>query len=141
MQCRELMRRPVEQVDPNQTAVAAARAMREKNIGILPVCEPDGRVIGVVTDRDLAVRVLGEERAPSATRVADIMSAPVVTCRPDDDIQRAEELMRRGKTSRILVVDQDECPIGMISLADLAQVDRDGAADTLAAVAAREALV
>jgi CBS domain-containing protein len=138
MQCGDLMRHPVEHIDPTQSAVDAARTMSQKNIGILPVCGPDGRVLGVVTDRDLAVRVLGEERDPAATRVEDIMSTPVVTCRAEDDLERAEELMRSGKTSRVIVIDEDECPCGMISLADIAQVDRGGAADTLAAVTSRE---
>lgn len=140
MQCRDLMRRPVELVAPNQSAVTAARAMREKNIGFLAVCDLAGHLVGVVTDRDLAVRVLGEERDPIATQVADIMSSQVVTCHPDDELARAEELMRQHRKSRVVVADEDGRPLGVISLADLAQADGAGAMDTLARVATREIL-
>lgn len=140
MQCRDLMRRPVENVSPHQSAVTAARAMREKNIGLLAVSDLAGCLVGVVTDRDLAVHVLGEDRDPIATQVADVMTAEVVTCRPEDDLVRAEELMRQHHKSRIVVVDESNRPVGIISLADVAQADRAGAADTLAAVAAREVL-
>ncbi|HEU5060603.1 MAG TPA: CBS domain-containing protein, partial [Kofleriaceae bacterium] len=101
MQCRDLMRRPVELVSPAQSAVTAARAMREKNIGFLAVCDLAGHLVGVVTDRDLAVRVLGEERDPIATPVADIMSSQLVTCRPEDPLAQAEALMREHRKSRI----------------------------------------
>lgn len=140
MQCRDLMRRPVELVAPNQSAVTAARAMREKNIGFLAVCDLAGHVVGVVTDRDLAIRVIGEERDPVATQVTDIMSSQVVTCQPDDEIAQAEALMRKHRKSRIVVADEERRPLGVISLADLAQTDRSGAADTLAQVSSRELL-
>lgn len=140
MQCRDLMRRPVELVAPTQSAIAAARAMRDKNIGFLAVCDVAGRVVGVVTDRDLVVRVLGADRDPVATTVEDVMSRRVVTCDPGDEIARAEQLMRQNQKSRILVADAAGRPLGVISLADLAQVDGAGAADTLAEVASRELL-
>lgn len=140
MHCRDLMRRPVEQVRSDQNAASAARAMREKNVGFLPVCDQTGRLVGVVTDRDLAVRVLGEERDANATQVNQVMSTEVISCAADDDVARAEALMRQHQKSRIVVADDASRPIGVISLADIAQTDRSGAADTLASVSAREVL-
>lgn len=140
MQCRDLMRRPVENVDPRQSAVTAARAMRDKKIGFLAVCDLAGCLVGVLTDRDLVVRVLGEERDPIATQVSDIMSTDIVTCRPDDDLATAEALMRRHRKSRLVIADEHNRPVGVISLADIAQEDPFSAADTLAAVATREVI-
>src|SRR5690606_17176150 len=78
----DLMARDAGSVGPEATAMEAARVMREEAAGITPVCQDD-RVLGVVTDRDLAVRVLGEGRDPRETRVSEVMSGDVRVCTPD----------------------------------------------------------
>jgi CBS domain-containing protein len=93
--------------------------MREANIGIMPVCERNGRVIGVVTDRDLALRICAEDVRPSTTEIAEVMTRGAIACGPDDSVQRAEALMRKHRITRILVIDGSACLLGVISLSDL----------------------
>jgi CBS domain-containing protein len=115
----------VEVVDPEESVGDAARKMRDLNIGFLPVCAPDGELVGIVTDRDIALRAVAEDR-PSDTAVAEIMSTGIVSCRPDDDVRRAEELMRVNQKSRIPCVDDDGRLAGVISLSDIAQYEAPG---------------
>jgi len=139
MRCVDLMRRPVEFMLPGQTVTAAARKMRDANIGFLAVCDSDGKVIGALTDRDIAIRACAIDRAGTAT-VSEVMTPEVIACHPSDEVTRAEELMSKHHKSRILVTDGDGKLAGVISLADVARADESGAAETLRAVAEREVL-
>jgi CBS domain-containing protein len=119
---------------------AAAERMRNRNLGFLPVCDDDGAAIGTVTDRDLAVRVLGEHRSAERTLVQEVMSPDLVYCSPDDELSLAEELMMRHKKSRIVCADEHRRPVGVISLSDIARVeDRMKVSEILDAIATREA--
>src|SRR5207302_9806279 len=91
MECREIMKEDVECIGPEDPVHDAARAMRDQGIGFLPVCDPGGRVLGTVTDRDLAVRVVAEDCDPS-TPVGDVMTREVVACKPQDSVQDAQAL-------------------------------------------------
>lgn len=138
MRCEEIMKRDVHCTSPNQSAEVAARRMRDQNVGFLPVCDDGGRVIGAVTDRDLTIRLLAEGR-PGQTPIEILMSREVISCRKEDDVQRAEELMARHRKSRIMCIDEDERLVGVISLSDIAQHERGTrASDTLRQVSARE---
>ncbi len=139
MRCEDLMRRPVEFALPGQSVTAAARKMRDANVGFLPVCDPDGRVVGAVTDRDITVRACAAERAGEAT-VGEVMTREVVACRPADEVARAEELMAQHHKSRIVVTDREGKLAGVISLADVARADEPRAAETLRVVVEREVL-
>jgi CBS domain-containing protein len=98
-------------------------------------------VLGTVTDRDLAVRVLADDR-PASVPVSDVMTQPVVTCRPDDDIRTVQKLMGQHHKSRIVVVDESERAVGIISLSDIAQyVEEAGVGQTMKKVSEREARV
>ena len=97
---------------------AAARAMKEHGVGAVLVTV-DGRLSGLVTDRDIAVRVLAENRDPAATRLGDICSTGLAVLGPDDDVEQAARLVRRLAVRRIPVV-QDGTPVGMVSIGDLA---------------------
>lgn len=125
MRCEEIMKRDVRCVSPSESAQQAARRMREEGIGFLPVCDGSGKVLGVVTDRDLTIRVLAADHAPS-TRIQEVLTPEVIACRPEDDLSRAEELMARHHKSRIICVDDDGRLVGVISLSDVAQCE-DGA--------------
>jgi CBS domain-containing protein len=107
---------------PNSTAREAARMMLENDCGSLPVCEKDGydRIIGMVTDRDLAVRILAPGKPPD-TPIREAMSLRVVSCRPDDDLDRVERLMAENQVRRLPVVDAQGRCVGMIAQADLAR--------------------
>jgi CBS domain-containing protein len=138
MRCQDIARRPLEFCRENETVEAAARKMRDANIGFLPVCGTGGRVVGVVTDRDLALRVCAENLAPGQTRIGDVMTREVVSCLPGDDLRRAEQLMIEAGKARILVAEEDGRAVGVISLSDIATFDRPFAAETLQGVSARE---
>jgi CBS domain-containing protein len=140
MRCEDLMRRPVLYLRRNHSAAFAARRMREANVGFLPVCDDRGHVLGVLTDRDLALRVCATERSSTRTRVTDVMTREVIACRPEADVQVAEQLMEAHKKSRILVTSHDGKLQGVISLSDVARAFEPLAAFTLRAVASRESL-
>lgn len=138
MRCEEIMKRNVECVSPQDTVQAAARRMRDENVGFLPVCE-GGTVLGTVTDRDLAIRVLSEARA-STTAIDGVMTREVVACRPEDDLNKAEALMSKHRKSRMMCIDASGRLVGVISLSDIAQREPGvKASQTLRDVSEREA--
>ncbi len=124
MRCDEIMHSPVSTLGEMDTAVDAARRLRDDNIGFLAVCDRDGRVVGALTDRDLTTRVLAEG-APPETLLSVIMTREIVCCAPDDDVVEAERLMASKKKSRILCVNEAGQPVGVISVTDLL-VHEDG---------------
>jgi CBS domain-containing protein len=101
-----------------QPVSAAARAMKEHGIGTVLIMA-DGRLSGLVTDRDIAVRVLAEDRDPTTTRVGDICSTELAVLGPDDDVDQATRLVRDRAVRRIPVV-EDGIPVGIVSIGDLA---------------------
>jgi CBS domain-containing protein len=132
------MKKNVECLEPQDTAQRAAEVMRDRNLGFIPICDREGKPIGTITDRDLAVRVIADERPFDAT-VGEVMTEEVVACRPEDDLEEAMRLMRENHKSRILVCDEDGRAIGVISLSDLARVAEEEIGATLSSVAEREA--
>jgi CBS domain-containing protein len=121
MFCRDVMKLTVECLRPTESVQAAAKRMRQMNIGFLPVCDAGTRVLGTLTDRDIAIRVVAEARTPD-TPVAHVMTREAVSCNPDDDIKRAEELMVAHQKSRLLCCDEDGNLVGVITVSDLAGV-------------------
>jgi CBS domain-containing protein len=103
----------------------AARLMRDRDIGFLPVCEADGSVVGVVTDRDLVLGVLAADR-PATTAVEEIMTPDPIVCYASDDLDWCERLMSENQINRMVVVGDDERLVGVVSLADLAGVESEG---------------
>jgi CBS domain-containing protein len=121
---REIMtQRPVS-VETGDTVTAAARSMRDGNIGVVVVLE-SGQVQGVLTDRDIVVRALAEGRDPARTRVGEVCSKELTTLAPTDTIEDAVKIMRDKAIRRLPVVEGGR-PVGIVSLGDLA-VDRDPA--------------
>jgi CBS domain-containing protein len=129
MLCSEIMQKNVETIFPDDTCQAAARKMRDRDIGFLPVCQRESKKLtGTVTDRDLAIRLVAAGSDPS-TPVSAVMShEEVVKCRVDDDVRDAEKLMSKYQKARIICVDERDTPVGIISFADLSQ--RTSAAHT-----------
>ena len=119
MKVRELMTAPVIRIQADETVEVAARTLAHYNIGALPVCGSDGRVCGVVTDRDLVTRCLASGRTAGATRVRDVMTGNVVAARPDMEAGVAAHLMGRQQVRRLPVLENGKL-CGMISLGDLA---------------------
>ena len=114
---REMMTGDPESVDRDATVQEAIRTMRELNVGAVPVVG-DGRVAGIVTDRDVTVRVIAETRRPADVRVREIASTDVVTVTPATEMDEASALMARHQVRRLPVV-EDGRLVGMLSLGDL----------------------
>ena len=119
MKLREVMTHPVIRIHPDETVAVAARTLTHYNIGILPVCGGDGRLCGLVTDRDLVTRCLAAGRSPANTPVRDVMTAQVISARPDLDASMAASLMGKEQIRRLPVVENGRL-CGMVSLGDLA---------------------
>lgn len=100
------------------TVVEAARLMNEHNVGALPVLDPDGKLVGVFSERDVMTRVVAPELDPRQTRVGDVMTSPVIVCPPDTLLEDLRELMRNERIRHVPVV-QNERVIGMVSIGDL----------------------
>jgi CBS domain-containing protein len=141
MLCRDLMKGDVLCVTARTTVAQAAAIMRDEQIGFLPVCDEARNVIGTVTDRDIAIRVVAENE-PANQSIELFMTTDVVACRSDDDLAIAQDLMGEMQVSRIVCLDEDGELDGVISLSDIAQVgDGTDATATLRSVTVREARI
>lgn len=140
MRCKEAMTIGLRVLPTSATVRDAALTMRENSLGFLPICDPDGRLVGVITDRDIAVRVAPFDRPPGSVAVTEVMTGRPVVCGPDEHIETAEARMIHRGVSRIMVVDEQGFPLGIISLTDILLKDRGGRAlDTAREVLSREA--
>jgi len=119
MKIREVMTDNVIKIHPDESVAVAARTLTHYNIGILPVCGNSGDICGLVTDRDLVTRCLASGRQPENTRVREVMTANVVSAKPDMDTGAAAHLMGRQQIRRLPVVENGKL-CGMVSLGDLA---------------------
>ena len=141
MRCEELMTSEVEALHVGATVREAARKMRQLNIGFLPIVDDSQQLVGVLTDCDIALRLVAENLKTS-TAVEQVMTEEVITCSPDDDVERAEALMRVNQKARLVCIDEAGDVVGVISMSDLAQYDEEGrAGDVMADVTEREAHV
>ena len=120
MKLREIMSTQVVRIHPEESVAVAARTMTRYNIGILPVCGSNGRVCGVLTDRDIVTRCLASGRAPEATQVREVMTEAFVAVRPDMDTSTAAALMGSRQVRRLPVMENGKL-CGMVSLGDLAR--------------------
>ena len=119
------MAHPVVRIHPEESVAVAARTLARYNIGLLPVCGGDGRICGVVTDRDLVTRCIASGRQPAATPVREVMTTQVVSVRPDMDAAAAAYLMGKQQIRRLPVVENGRI-CGMVSLGDLAGREETG---------------
>ena len=119
MKLRDIMTRSPVKIHPEESVAVAARMLARYNIGALPVCEGDGELCGVVTDRDLVTRCMALEGAMSQMRVRDVMTGRVISAAPDMEIGPAANLMGREQIRRLPVVENGKL-CGMVSLGDLA---------------------
>ena len=122
MLCRDVMSKDVAVCRETDTVNHCARIMRDRNVGFLPVVDARGLVNGLVTDRDLTVRVLAEDLS-LASAVGSVMTRDVRVCRARDTLRMAERHMADVKRSRLVVVDDTGRCVGVISLSDVAQAD------------------
>lgn len=124
MKVQDVMTRNPRSVTPDDPAREAAQVMRDQDVGFVPVIE-GGRLAGVITDRDLAIRLVAEGR-DGGTLVREVMSrGEIATLRPDEDVDRAMESMAREKVRRIPVVDERGTVVGVVAQADIVRKARD----------------
>jgi len=133
MLVREMMTRGVACVRPDETLRSAAGKMRDLNVGSMPVCGDEDKLVGMLTDRDVVVRAVAEGLDPNARRVCDAMSEGIVYCFEDQAVEEAAWKMREHQIRRLVVLDRDKHMVGIVTLGDLAvDVDDRGiAADAL----------
>ena len=122
MKVREIMTDNPETVSPGTFVADVARMMRDLDVGIIPVVH-EGQLKGVITDRDITIRVTAAGLSPFEVSVQDFLSPNPVTVSPDDDIEKARTLMAEHQVRRILVTDGNKL-VGIVSLGDLATKDR-----------------
>jgi len=120
---KEVMTRDVRACEPNATVAQAAKVMAKEDVGPVPIVE-DGRLVGIITDRDIVVRVVAEGRDPNATTVREIASTELVTVAPDDDLDEALNLLARRQVRRLPVVEGDRL-VGIVAQADIARLGKD----------------
>jgi CBS domain-containing protein len=121
MRVQDIMSEAVKSCRPETNLAEAASIMWEGDCGILPVISDGGKVIGLITDRDLAMAAGTTNRIPSDINVGEAMSRDIYDCTPDDDIHAALETMRKGKVRRLPVVNDDGVIEGVLSLNDIAR--------------------
>src|SRR4051812_23937083 len=107
MLCRDLMKKDVAACRPEDGIIECAAKMRDRNVGFIPVVDEYRTVLGTVTDRDIAVRVVAEARNLETCRVSHVMTQQVVSCGEGDDISVAERVMCDGQKSRVLCTDNE----------------------------------
>jgi CBS domain-containing protein len=118
---RHAMTSSPQTIAPDMNAQDAAAMMKSEDVGVLPIVD-DGQLVGLVTDRDLVLRVLAERKDPQGVRVGDICTAAVVTVTPDTRLSEARELMEEHKVRRLPVTKGEEL-VGILSFGDVAWAD------------------
>lgn len=120
---KDIMTRDVECASPEMSVREAAEKMKARNIGSLPVCEGK-KVVGVITDRDVTVRSTASGSDPNGTKVEAVMSRDVVSVKPDDTLQEAEQLMHDRQLRRLPVLDDQGNLVGYLAMARIARTEK-----------------
>jgi len=133
MKVKNCMHKGAQWVSPDTPVKTVAKAMREQDIGAVPVGEND-RLIGMVTDRDIAVRGVADGKDVSSLTARDVMTKGIVWCRDSDDLTHAANMMQSRQVRRLPVIDKNKRMVGILSLGDLSQAgtERTIAASTKA---------
>ena len=116
---RDVMTSNPTSCESSSTVADAARVMAQEDVGPVPVVE-GGRVVGIVTDRDIVLRVVADGRDPSSTTLGDIVSSDLVTVQPDTQLSEALQLMAQNQVRRLPVVEGDQL-VGIVAQADVAR--------------------
>jgi CBS domain-containing protein len=146
MQVREIMARLVHTIRAEASVEQASRHMRDENIGFLPVVEEGGLVemnlspdlvekigflpaveaaivVGVLTDRDIVVRAIAAGKNPKTTAVSEIMTQHFAVCHEEDDLAEAAAVMEQHKVRRLIALNRQGCPVGILSIDDISAAD------------------
>jgi len=120
MKVRDVMTARPECVSPEDTLQQAARKMKDLDVGPLPVCGENDRLVGMITDRDIVIRCVAEGQDPRTARVRDAMSEGISYCFEDDDVAEAARQMKEKQIRRLVVLNRDKKLVGIVSLGDVA---------------------
>ena len=120
MQICDMMTKNVKCTSPEASIVDAARQMKKLDVGSLPVCGPDNRLTGMITDRDIVIRAVADRRDLEETKVQDVMTPDIQFCMEDQPVEHAAKIMRERQIRRLVVLNRDRKLVGIISLGDLA---------------------
>lgn len=118
---QEIMSPKIVTITPEENTALAARLLSRYNIGSLPVCTKDGKLRGVVTDRDIVLRCIAPGDEPTETKVSHIMTRKVITVDPTETVENAAALMAREQVRRLPVEDKGRL-VGMVSLGDISKI-------------------
>lgn len=124
MQIKDVMTKSPLCISPDESIRQAARRMKENDVGVMPVCSDD-RLVGMLTDRDLAVRGVAEGCVPEDTTVREIMTPSIVWCYDDEDIEAAIDKMEERRIRRLLILNRAKRLVGILSLGDISTRVRD----------------
>ena len=124
LRIKDVMTPQAEVISPDATTEDAASVMKTLDIGVLPVCDEEG-LVGILTARDLVVRVLAATRDPKAVLVGEAMTPSVVYCFEDDDVEHAATVMAGQQIRRLPVLDKNRKLVGIVSMGDLAVHTQD----------------
>lgn len=127
MKAQDIMSRNPACVTPDTPLVEAARLMKTENVGVVPVVESSEsrRLVGVLTDRDIAIRAVAEGRDGDSTSVGHVMTSEVRSCAPDDSVSDVMELMGREQVRRVPIVDERGALVGVVAQADIVLEAKD----------------
>lgn len=120
MKVHEIMTRNARCISPEATVGHAATQMRDLDVGSLPVCGEHGKLVGMITDRDIVIRSVAEGANPNSRLVQSVMSPDIVYCFAEDDVEEAAETMEAEQIRRLVVLDENKRLVGILSLGDLA---------------------
>jgi CBS domain-containing protein len=135
---REIMSSHPVSLPSDASLIEAAKTMRDNDIGDVLIMEPDGRLMGIVTDRDMVVRGIANEKEARNTTIADVCSPDLVAVDADDDAERAVQVMRQRAIRRVPVMDDGQV-VGVVSIGDMA-IEKDPQSALAQISAARENL-
>lgn len=130
MKAQDIMSRNPSTVTPSTRVRQAAKLMKEQDVGIVPVVEEGGsgnRLVGLLTDRDIAIRLVAEGRDPDLVEVRELMSTSPKTARADDDVATVMDLMGREQIRRVPIVDERGSLLGIVAQADIVIEAKDDA--------------
>jgi len=119
MKLSDIMTTNFEMIDSTSSLFDAAEKMKSLNVGFLPVQEGT-QLIGLITDRDIVVRGLAEGLDPQSTQIKDIISSNIIYCYEDDSVEDAARMMEDNQVRRLIVVDHNQTPVGIVSIGDIA---------------------
>ena len=131
---REVMSADCQCVGENETVLDAAKKLKELNVGSMPICGEDDRLKGMLTDRDIVVKVLAEDRDPASTTAGELGEGKPVTIGADDSIDEALRTMAEHKVRRLPVIDGHDL-VGIVAQADIARnVDEEQVGDLVESI-------